>query len=248
MKGFGAETFGDLYAEDYDAELGTTMDADTRESVELLTDLAAGGTVLELAIGTGRVALPLAARGLAVHGLEASDKMVAKLREKPGGDAIPVTIGDMADVSVDGTFDLVFLLFNTIFNMTSQEAQVCCFRNVARRLTARGVFLVETFVPDLSAFVDGHAVNGMGVTRDAAGLDIRRHDPVAQTIDYQRIVFTENGTRMAPLAMRYAWPSELDLMARLAGLELCDRWASWDRSPFTAAASRHVSVYGRAGA
>jgi SAM-dependent methyltransferase len=246
VKGFGIDSFGELYADRYDRELKQSMDADTRDSVELLAELARGGKVLELAIGTGRVALPLAARGLSVHGIEASKKMVAKLREKPGGDAIPLTIGDMADVAVDGEFDLIFLVFNTIFNLTSQEAQVRCFDNVARHLTAKGVFVVETFVPDLSEFVDGQSVRGNGVATDSARFEIRVHDPVAQVIDYQRIQITADGARLSPLVMRYAWPSELDLMARLAGLELRERWGGWDRSPFTAVSSRHVSVYARA--
>jgi len=247
VKGFEIDSFGELYADLYDARLGPAMDAETRDSVEVLAELAGGGKVLELAIGTGRVALPLAERGLEVRGIEASDKMVAKLREKPGGDAIPVAIGNMADVAVDGEFDLIFLVFNTIFNLTSQEAQVRLFDNVARRLTVGGVFVVETFVPDweLSGFVKGKAVRGTGATHDTAGFEVVEHDPVAQTLDYQRVFVTEKGTRLAPLAMRYAWPSELDLMARLAGLELRERWGWWDRSPFTAESTSHVSVYAR---
>ena len=241
MKGFGIESFGELYADQYDARLKPAMEAETRDSVEVLAELAGGGRVLELAIGTGRVALPLAKRGLDVHGIEASDKMVAKLRE------IPVTIGDMADVAVDGEFDLIFLVFNTIFNLTSQEAQVRLFGNVARHLTADGMFVVETIVPatELSGFVNGKAVRGAGATHDMARFEVVEHDPVAQTLDYQRVFVTEQGTRLAPLAMRYAWPSELDLMARLAGLELRERWGWWDRSPFTAESTSHVSVYAR---
>jgi SAM-dependent methyltransferase len=151
VKGFGPETFGELNADDYDA----THDYPPEKSVEVLADLAAGGTVLELAIGTGRVALPLAARGLSVHGIDASREMIAKLRQKPGGDAIQVSLGDFADVAVDGAFDLIFLVFNTLFNLTSQDDQVRCFQNVAGHLTDRGVFVVETFVPNVARFVDG---------------------------------------------------------------------------------------------
>ncbi|MHC4451995.1 MAG: class I SAM-dependent DNA methyltransferase [Planctomycetota bacterium] len=248
MKGFGIDSFGELYADRYDEANKQSMEAATRDSVEFLADLAGGGTVLELAIGTGRVALPLAARGLSVRGIEASEKMVAKLREKPGGDAIPVTIGDMADVAVEGEFDLIFLVFNTIFNLTSQEAQVRLFENVARRLTDGGVFVVETFMPqvELNGFINGRAVRGKRATRDMAAFEVVEHDPVAQTFDYQRVFITEEGTRLAPLAMRYAYPSELDLMARLAGLAMRDRWGWWDRSPFTAESTSHVSVYARA--
>lgn len=244
MKGYGAETFGERFADVYDTWYGTKLAGETtQESVKVLADLAAGGTALELAIGTGRVALPLAARGLSVHGIDASEAMVAKLRQKPGGDAIPVTIGDFADVAVDGAFDLIFVVFNTLFNLTSQDDQVRCFHNVARRLTARGVFVVEAFVPDISGSVDNQAVRTVHITTDSAYLEASVHDPVAQTVQYQYIEITQHGTRLYPVPLRYAWPSELDLMARLAGLELRERWGGWDRSPFTASSSGHVSVY-----
>jgi SAM-dependent methyltransferase len=231
----------------YDTWYGTRLaEATTLESVQVLADLAAGGTVLELGIGTGRVALPLAARGLSVHGIDASEAMVAKLREKPGGDATPVTIGNFADVAVDGAFALVFVVFNTLFNLTSQAEQVRCFHNVARHLTAAGVFVVEAFVPDLSGFVNDQAVRTVHVTTDSAYLEASVHDPVAQTVRYQYIEITQAGARLYPVPMRYAWPSELDLMARLAGLELRERWGGWDRSPFKASSSAHVSVYARA--
>lgn len=247
MKGYGPETFGERMAAVYDTWYGTRLaEATTLESVEVLADLAASGTVLELAIGTGRVALPLAARGLSVHGIDASEAMVAKLREKPGADAIPVTIGDFADVAVDGAFDLIFVVFNTLFNLTSQDDQVRCFHNVARHLTARGVFVVEAFIPDIAGFVDDQAVRVVHVTTESATLEASVHDPVAQIVQYQYIVITQEGARLYPVPMRYAWPSELDLMARLAGLELRDRWGGWDRSPFTASSSGHVSVYARA--
>jgi SAM-dependent methyltransferase len=243
MKGFGPESFGEWNAHVYGEQLGTRMDDETRDTVDVLADLAGGGSALELAIGTGRVALPLAARGVTVHGIDASDKMVAKLRGKPGGDAIPVTIGDMSETRVDGKFDLVFLVFNTIFNLTSQEAQVRCFQNAADHMKPGGVFVIETCLPEISGFVDGQDVRGRGVGTDNARFEIRIHDPVAQTIDYQRVVLTSEGAELCPLAMRYAWPSELDLMARLAGLELRERWAWWDRSRFTEDSTAHVSVY-----
>ena len=247
MKGYGAETFGERFADVYDTWYGTKRaEETTQESVRVLADLAAGGTVLELAIGTGRVALPLAARGLSVQGIDASEAMVAKLREKPGGNAIPVTIGDFAHVAVDGTFDLVFLVFNTLFNLTSQDDQVRCFRNVARHLTARGQFVVEAFVPDIASFTDGRAARVDQVTTDSTVLEASVHDPVAQLVQYQYIVITQDGTRLYPVPQRYIWPSELDLMARLAGLELRERWGGWERSPFTASSSSHVSVYAHA--
>lgn len=243
MRGFGPETFGELYAEGYDGTYEDAMAAETRDSVAALADLAGGGRVLELAIGTGRVALPLAARGLAVHGIEASEGMVAQLRAKPGGDAIPVVIGDMTDAEAEGRFDLIYLVFNTIFNLTTQDAQVRCFRNAARHLGPDGVFVVEAVVPDLDGYVDDQRVKGSWVTMDAARFEVAIHDAVAQTVDFQRVVISEDGTSMRPFSMRYVWPSELDLMARLAGLERRERWAWWDRSPFTADSRSHVSVY-----
>jgi SAM-dependent methyltransferase len=240
MHGFGPTTFGELYAEDYDAlhDPGTT-----NESVSVLASLAGNGRVLELAIGTGRLALPLAARGLSISGIEGSPAMIAKLREKPGGDAIPVVIGDFADVAIEGEFDLVFVAFNTLFNLTSQEAQVRCFQNVAKRLTDGGVFVIETFVPDLTQFTNGQRIQASHLSMGSLVLEAALHDPIAQTIDYQRARITSAGIRLAPLRMRYAWPSEIDLMARHAGLELRERWDGWSQGPFTAASRAHVSVY-----
>ncbi|MEE2710072.1 MAG: class I SAM-dependent methyltransferase [Gemmatimonadota bacterium] len=243
MKGYGTETFGKLNADTYDELYEDLMLVETLDSVNTLAELAGGGKVLEMAIGTGRVALPLAARGLSVHGIEASEAMVAKLREKPGGKAINVKIGDMAQVRVKGTFDLIYLVFNTIFNLTSQEDQVRCFKNAARHLSDKGVFVLETVVPDLSDYVDGQRMKGSWTTIDSARFEVAIHDPVAQTIAFQRIIIGEDGTRMIPHFMRYVWPSELDLMARLAGLERVERWAWWDRSPFTPDSKSHVTVY-----
>ena len=246
MEGYKPKTYGELNAERYDAMYDDAMVAETRDSVETLAELAGGGKVLELAIGTGRVALPLAARGLSVYGIEASEAMVARLREKPGGSTIPVEIGDMAEVRVEGTFDLVYLVFNTIFNLTTQDAQVRCFKNAARHLSARGVFVVETVVPDFSEYVDGQRMKGSWAKMDSARFEIAIHDRVAQTVAFQRIVISEDGTRMMPHFMRYAWPGELDLMAQVAGLERVQRWAWWDRSPFTSASKSHVTVYAHA--
>jgi SAM-dependent methyltransferase len=153
----------------------------------------------------------------------------------------------MAEVRANGTFDLIYLVFNTIFNLTTQQAQVRCFHNAARHLNAGGVFVVEAVVPDLSGFVDGQRMKGSWARMDSARFEIAIHDPVIQTVEFQRIVISEGGTRMVPHFMRYAWPSELDLMAQLAGLERCDRWAWWDRSPFTAESKSHVTVYAHAG-
>jgi len=239
-------TFGELNAERYDATYEEAMAAETRHSVAALAELAGGGNVLELAIGTGRVALPLAARGLAVQGIDASEAMVAQLRNKPGGSNIPVKIGDMAEVRVDDSFDLIYLVFNTIFNLTTQEAQVRCFQNAARHLRPNGVFVVETVVPDITGYVDDQRVKGSWARIDSVRFEVAIHDPVLQTVAFQRIVIDKEGTRIVPHYMRYAWPSELDLMARLAGLERRQRWAWWDHTPFTARSKSHVTVYGRA--
>ncbi|MBX3494529.1 MAG: methyltransferase domain-containing protein, partial [Parvibaculum sp.] len=204
MKGYGPQTFGELNAGDYDAlhDPGTT-----EEAVALLAELAGGGRVLELAIGTGRVALPLAARGIKIEGVEASPEMVAKLRAKPGGDAIPVVIGDMADLPVEGSFDFAFLIFNTLFNLTSQEAQLRCFANVAKRLKPGGAFLVEAFVPDVAGFHDHRSLKPVHLDFRSLTLEAAIHDPVTQLIEYQYIRMTPEGTRLTPLPMRYAWPS-----------------------------------------
>jgi len=246
MEGYGPETYGDRWAGVYDTWVTERLGGDSTEAaVERLAELAAGGRVLELAIGTGRIAVPLAERGLEVHGVDASEAMVAKLRDRPGGAAIPVTIGDFADVAVDGTFDLVFVVFNTFYALTTQERQIECFRNVARRLTAGGVFTIEAFMPNVARFDRGHTVRALRMTVDEVDVEASLHDPVTQTIQSQHIVIGREGTRLQPVHLRYAWPSELDLMARLAGLELRERWGGWDRSPFTASGEAHVSVYAR---
>ncbi len=242
MDGYDASTYGQRIADVYDDVHPDHDDA----MIATLAELAGGGRALELGIGTGRIALPLAARGLAVQGIDASPAMVDRLRAKPGGAAIAVTIGDFAEVSAEGPFSLVYVVFNTFFGLLSQEDQVRCFGNVARRLTEAGVFVIEAFVPDLTRFVRGQVVNASRVENDAVLLDVSRHDPVAQRVVSQQVVLTEGGVRLFPVQIRYAWPAELDLMARLAGLRLRHRWAGWRREPFTAASGMHVSVYERA--
>ena len=215
------------------------------EMISTLTDLAVGGPVLELGIGTGRVALKLAESGLEVHGIDASEAMTDKLRKKPGGEHIPVTLGNFADVGVDGDFTLVFVVFNTFFCLLSQDEQVRCFANAARRLRPGGLFLIEAFVPDLTRFTRGQNVITTKVGTDEVRLDVSRHDPLAQRTYSQHLVITEAGTKLYPVQVRYAWPSELDLMARLAGMRLRDRWSNWRREPLTSESGFHVSVYER---
>lgn len=241
MDNFGPATFGDLNAADYDE----TQDPGTTDlTVDFLCNLMGGkGHALELAIGTGRVALPLAARGITVSGIEGSSDMVAKMRAKPGGDAIQTVIGDMADVAIDGTFDHAFLIFNTLFNLQTQADQVRCFQNVAAKLPKGGTFVVEAYVPRMDDFTNHQRVSTKSLTRDMVRLEALMHDPVRQLFEMQRIFITEAGMKMVPLPMRYAYPPELDLMGQLAGMRLRDRFGGWLKEPFTKDSGMHVSVY-----
>jgi cyclopropane fatty-acyl-phospholipid synthase-like methyltransferase len=240
MEQFGPETYGERVADVYDEWY---KPVDSASEVALLAELAAGGRALELGIGTGRVALPLAARGVEVHGIDASPAMVEQMRAKPGGDAIPVTIGDMAEVAVDGEFALVFVVFNTFFQLYSQESQVRCFANVATHLRAGGRFLIHAFVADTSRVEAGQDVSVREASLDRVRLDATIFDAKEQRVDTTQIGITENGIRLVHAKLRYAMPPELDLMARLAGLELEDRWATFDKRPFTAESGFQVSVY-----
>src|SRR5215471_16719832 len=244
MPGFDAPAFyGDRWAAVYDDHHGQM---DPGPAVEFLAGLARDGRVLELAIGTGRVALPLAARGIAVEGIDASAAMVERLRAKPGGASIPVVMGDMAEVGTTGPFGLVYLVFNSLFGLLTQAKQADCFRNVARALGPGGVFVIECFIPDLSRFDRNQRVQTRVVAEDSAVLELSRHDPVHQRVTTQIITFDGQGTHLRPVAMRYSWPSELDLMAQRAGLRLRERYGGWDRRPFMSNSSSHVSVYQRA--
>lgn len=241
MEGYDASTYGERFADVYDETYGSLFDVEG--CVDFLQELAGGGRALELAIGTGRIALPLSERGVTVVGIDISPAMVEKLKAKPGGSSIEVVLGDFADVAVDGAFPLVYLVFNTLFALTSQEAQVKCFRNVAHHLTSGGAFVIETFVPNMKRFDEHQRVAATRVELDSAELEISRHDPVSQSSDSLHVVISEEGTKLYPVRIRYAWPSELDLMAQLAGLRLTARYASWRKDPFTSESRGHVSVY-----
>jgi SAM-dependent methyltransferase len=230
--------FGDHWAKVYDGD-----GWDEPPEADLLQEWAAGGRVLELAIGTGRVGVPLKARGVAVEGIEGSSAMVEVMRTKPYGDTIPVVIGDIADVGVDGPYRLVYLVFNTLFNLTTADRQAECFRNVARVLEPGGAFVVDCFVPDVSKFDRGQRVEGVGVTPSSATIQVYQHDALAQRYNKQTITFTAGRVELLPVSLRYSWPSEIDLMARLAGLELTERYGGWRREAFTADSTRHVSVF-----
>ena len=212
-------------------------------TVDLLEELAAGGRALEFAIGTGRIGLPLAVRGVEVAGIELSEAMASRLRTKPGGAEIPVTIGDMADVPVDGEFALVFIVFNTFFMLTSQESQLQCFRNVAKHLVPGGRFLMHAFVPDVSRIEAGSHLGVREAGLDRVRLDATTYERIEQRLDATQMRITEQGIRFVHTRLRYAWPPELDLMAQLAGLTLDARYATFDKQPFTDESAFHVSVY-----
>jgi SAM-dependent methyltransferase len=240
MDHFGPETYGDRVADVYD---DWYKPVDTAAEVALLAELARGGRALELGIGTGRIAVPLAAHGVEVHGIDASPAMVERMRAKPGGDAIAVTIGDMADVPVDGRFALVFVVFNTFFQLYSQETQLRCFANVARHLDPGGRFVIHAFVPDTSRVEAGDHLAVKEASLDRVRLDASVFDAQEQRLDTTQVRITEDGIRLVHAKLRFAWPPELDLMARLAGLTLEDRWATFDKQPFTGVSAFHVSVY-----
>ncbi|HKA93715.1 MAG TPA: class I SAM-dependent methyltransferase [Acidimicrobiia bacterium] len=240
-EGYDAATYGDAIADVYDDLPTHPPDAD--EAAELLAEVAGSGPALELAIGTGRIALPLVRRGVPVSGIDASEAMVARLRAKPGGERLPVTIGDFADVDVDGRFALVFVVYNTFFALLDQASQQRCFRRVAEHLAPGGRFVIEAFVPDLSRFERGQRVEVRHIDSESALLMLSRHRPAAQRVDSMLIRIANDSVRTWPVPIRYSYPSELDLMAEQAGLQPEHRWGGWARQPFTDASVKHVSVY-----
>ena len=234
--------FDERVAARYDESAAETFDpAVVDPVVDLLVELAAGGRALELGIGTGRIALPLAQRGVRVHGIELSQAMAARLRAKPGADEIGVTIGDFATTTVDGTFSVAYLVFNTIMNLTTQAAQVACFRNVAAHLQPGGRFLVEVMMPDLRRLPPGQDVVPFHVSATRWAYD--QYDVATQSMssNYVEVSGGRGGFRSIPF--RYVWPAELDLMAQMAGLQLQHRWSGWQREPFTSDSAQHVSVW-----
>jgi SAM-dependent methyltransferase len=238
--------FGEPVAARYDESSGDVFRPDVVETtVDVLAELAGGGRALELGIGTGRVALPLARRGVPVHGIDMSRAMVARLRAKPGGDAIGVTIGDFATTRVDGTFSVAYLVFNTIMNLTTQSAQVDCFRNVAAHLEPGGCFVVEVMVPELRRLPMGQTVVPFQVGPTGWAFD--RYDCATQDMSSNYVDVVDGRGEYRSIPFRYVWPAELDLMARIAGLRLRERWAGWTREPFTHDSSEHVSIWEKPG-
>ena len=234
--------FGEDVAATYDGpEEGMFAAAAVDPAVDLLARLAGGGRALELGIGTGRIALPLAARGVPVHGIDLSRAMVARLRAKPGGDAIGVTIGDFATTKAEGTFSVVYLVFNTIMNLTTQDAQVACFASAAAHLEPGGCFVIEVGVPDLRLLPPGQEVVPFQVSPGRWAYDW--YDTATQAMSSNYVTAGNGRGSFRSIPFRYVWPAELDLMARLAGMRLRDRWAGWAGEPFTSESGQHVSVW-----
>jgi SAM-dependent methyltransferase len=244
MEGFDPRTsFGYEVSERYDGD----GRGDEAETVAFLARLAGQADALEFAVGTGRVALPLRAAGVCVDGIELSPHMVDRMREKPGGDAIKVTMGDMSRVTTGRRYGLVYLVYNTIGNLITQEDQVRCFENVARHLDRDGVFVLECAVPVAPARPRHQFVDVERIAMDSVTLEVCQYDPVTQVLDKNHVRIGADGIILSPISLRQAYPAEFDLMARIAGLRLRDRWGGWNGELYTASSWRHVSVYERAG-
>jgi SAM-dependent methyltransferase len=234
--------FGADVAETYDESLEEMADPATiAQTVEVLSDLAGAGAALELGIGTGRIAIPLSRGGVRVHGIDLSEAMLARLRAKPDARGITVTVGDFASTRLTETFALAYLVFNTIMNLTTQDEQVAAFQTVSRHLEPGGHFVIEVGVPDLQRLPRGETVKPFAVTPTALGFD--EYDVATQRLVSHHYEVGDGGVRSSSIPFRYVWPSELDLMARIAGLRLRERWSDWSGAPFTALSTSHVSVW-----
>jgi hypothetical protein len=233
--------FGEEVAARYDDDPAMFDPAVVGPTVDFLAALAGSGAALELGIGTGRIALPLAQHGVRVHGIDLSAAMVARLRAKPGAEEIGVTIGDFATTVVEGAFSLAYLVFNTIMNLTTQDEQVACFHNVAAHLEPGGCFVIEVAVPGLRRLPPGEIFQPFAVTPTRLGFD--EYDVAAQGLISHHYSIVDGSFAVNSVPFRYVWPAELDLMARIAGLTLRERWSSWHREPFTSESRAHVSVW-----
>lgn len=231
-------------AEDYDEFVNyASRPPETQAEVAGLAELAQGGRVLELGVGTGRVAIPLAATGLDVHAIELDPDMIDQLRSKPGSERVNVHLGDMADLDLDGSFGLIYAVFGTLFMLPTQDDQVRCFQRAAEKLTPNGKLVVEALMPRPVGYDRGSKVTLADANDDRVIVNVSENDALAQTIQTRQVVLSPSGIEIHPVRIRYSWPSELDLMAQLAGLCLHARWSDWDRRPFTAEDQRHISVY-----
>jgi SAM-dependent methyltransferase len=237
--------FGERIAERYDETAADMFDPSVvGPIVDFLADLAFDGTALELGIGTGRIALPLAQRGIRIRGIDLSEAMVARLRAKPGAEQIDVSIGDFATTTVPGQFSVAYLVFNTIMNLTTQDEQVACFQNVAAHLAPGGCFVIEVSVPDLQRLPPGETIRAFTVSDTRLGFD--EYDVAAQGLISHHYWVVDGKLEIFSPPFRYVWPAELDLMARLAGMSQRERWAGWKREPFTSDSTSHVSVWQKA--
>jgi SAM-dependent methyltransferase len=241
VESYDAATYGDRIADEYDAMYPPGPGVD--QAVALLVDLAACGDVVELGVGTGRLALPLAARGMNVTGVDASARMLDRLGAKDSEQLIDVRLADFGSDPLGTDLALVFVAFNTFFGLADQSSQVGCFANVAKALAPGGRFLIEAFVPDLGRFDRGQRTDTTAIGVQRVTINSAIHDPVTQRVESMHTSITPDGITMYPVVIRYAWPAELDLMAQLAGLEVEHRWGGWDRQPFTAHSGQHVSVW-----
>ncbi len=239
MKEYNASTYGEKIAGAYDDLYGSFDE----EIIQRIWELAPDGSAFELGIGTGRIAIPLSKRGIKVGGIDSSPSMVDKLRSKPGGEDIPVQIGDFSNFTTTEKYDIVFVVFNTFFALLSQEEQVNCFQCVQKILKDNGKFVIEVFFPDLKRFDRGQTVRTIDAELNNIKLECSRHDEVDQRITTQTVHITEEGIRMYPVSLRYAWPTELDLMGRLTGFELQERWGDWQKGSFTSNSGMHISVF-----
>ena len=236
--------FGAAVAARYDAAAGDMFDPSVVEpTVDFLAALAGEGGALEFGIGTGRIALPLAARGILVHGIDLSEDMVALLRAKPGSDRIGVTIGDFATTRVDARYSLAYLVYNTLGNLTTQDEQVACFENAAAHLDRGGCFVVEMRVPNYRRLPPGESMRVFHASETHWGVD--EFDVANQGLVSHHFNLVDGRFELHSLPFRSAWPSELDLMARIAGMRLRERYSDWSREPFTSESTKHVSVWER---
>ena len=234
--------FGERVAARYDESSAEMFEPEAVDPVvDFLAELAGSGRALELGIGTGRIAVPLAQRGVPVHGIELSNAMAARLRAKPGAQEIGVTIGDFSTTTVDGTFSVAYLVYNTILNLTTQAKQVACFRNVAAHLEPGGCFVIEVLVPDLQRLPPGETSRPFNLSDDHVGLD--EYDVANQGLRSHHFTLVDGTWEYLTFPFRYAWPAEFDLMAELAGMRLRERWSAWKREPFTSDSRKHVSVW-----
>ena len=233
--------FDERVAARYDSDAEMFGPAAVDPVVDFLVEIAGSGRALELGVGTGRIALPLAERRVPVHGIEMSKAMVARLRAKRGGEGIGVTIGDFATTTVDGTFSVAYLVFNTILNLTTQAAQVACFRSVAAHLEPGGCFVIEVEIPGLQRLPPGETMQVFHVSETSWGFD--EYDVARQGLTSHHFEIVDERAERFSIPFRYVWPSELDLMAELAGMSLRERWSGWEREPFTSDSRKHVSVW-----